>query len=363
MKERLITVAILPLYKAQVLKSRLESEGIECFLQDVTLIEGAPASGIKVSIMEADMKKALSIAEELFGKEKREAIKADEPPVEASILVPIDFSEYSLTASRLAVDLACHLDAKVVFMHSFMTPFTYAVHYSDHFMYDTNFVKTLHTIEENTQQDFESFIASVKKEVGKVLWKKARPEYMIKTGEAEEDIISYAKEHRPMLIVMGTRGAGNRYGDLIGSVTAEVITRVKVPVLAVPKDSAVKTLDQVHNVLYATKFDSKDLLSIDRLLSLLSPFDVKLFCAHFAPQPHDFWDEAKLEGLKEMLHKKYSERNFEVAFIEGEDFLISIESFIRDNQIDIISLTTHKKNIIARMFNPGIARKMLFHTN
>jgi nucleotide-binding universal stress UspA family protein len=33
------------------------------------------------------------------------------------------------------------------------------------------------------------------------------------------------------------------------------------------------------------------------------------------------------------------------------------------NQIDIISLTTHRRNLFARIFSPSIARKMLFHTD
>mgnify|MGYP002091299224 CR=1 FL=1 len=34
-----------------------------------------------------------------------------------------------------------------------------------------------------------------------------------------------------------------------------------------------------------------------------------------------------------------------------------------DNQIDIITLTSYKRNIFARLFNPSIARKMIFHSD
>ena len=42
--------------------------------------------------------------------------------------------------------------------------------------------------------------------------------------------------------------------------------------------------------------------------------------------------------------------------------LFVFDKFIHENNIDIISLTTHKRNIFARLFNPSIARKMVFHT-
>ena len=37
--------------------------------------------------------------------------------------------------------------------------------------------------------------------------------------------------------------------------------------------------------------------------------------------------------------------------------------YIKDNQIDIITLTSYKRNIFARLFNPSIARKMIFHSD
>jgi len=40
-----------------------------------------------------------------------------------------------------------------------------------------------------------------------------------------------------------------------------------------------------------------------------------------------------------------------------------LEKFVNENTIDMISLSSSPRNIFARMFNPGIARRMLFHTN
>ena len=45
------------------------------------------------------------------------------------------------------------------------------------------------------------------------------------------------------------------------------------------------------------------------------------------------------------------------------DLLLAIEKFVRDEHIDVIALSTYRRNILARMFNPSIARKMLFHTD
>jgi nucleotide-binding universal stress UspA family protein len=46
----------------------------------------------------------------------------------------------------------------------------------------------------------------------------------------------------------------------------------------------------------------------------------------------------------------------------GENILETLDKFIKEENIDIISLTTHKRNMISRLFNPSIARKMVFHS-
>ena len=51
------------------------------------------------------------------------------------------------------------------------------------------------------------------------------------------------------------------------------------------------------------------------------------------------------------------------AVLADGDLLLAIEKFVRDEHIDVIALSTYRRNILARMFNPSIARKMLFHTD
>jgi hypothetical protein len=116
-------------------------------------------------------------------------------------------------------------------------------------------------------------------------------------------------------------------------------------------------------VLYATDFDEKDFVALDKLMSILYPFEIKLTCAHVGHPSGDGWDLAKLNGMKDILKEKYRSENFECRLIVGNNTLESLEHFIKDEKIDILSLTTHKRNMISRLFNPSFARKMVFHSN
>ena len=48
---------------------------------------------------------------------------------------------------------------------------------------------------------------------------------ILRDGIPEEEILRYAKEYKPQIIIMGTRGRSQKDIDLIGSVTAEVIEK------------------------------------------------------------------------------------------------------------------------------------------
>ena len=55
MEDKLVTLAILTYSKAQILKSVLESEGIESYIHNVNLIQPVISSGVRVRIKESDL--------------------------------------------------------------------------------------------------------------------------------------------------------------------------------------------------------------------------------------------------------------------------------------------------------------------
>jgi hypothetical protein len=104
MSKKLLTIAVLPFVKAQVLKTLLEKEGIECILEDVNLLEGTSSLAVRVQILEDDLERAFPVLEEYLGKPGEMRIADTEP--DRQILVPVDFSGYSVKAAKVAFDIA-----------------------------------------------------------------------------------------------------------------------------------------------------------------------------------------------------------------------------------------------------------------
>jgi len=357
MEDKLITLASLPYSKAEVLRSLLETEGIDCFLESVDFLQDAMDTGVKIRIMEKDARQSFPILERMLGKSTNYNSKR-----ENYVLVPIDFSSYSLKAALVGFDIAEKLESKMVLYHSSPQPEFLTIPYSDVIVYDSALFLNYEMTEKVTNQKFEEFLNKLTALIDNHRWKKAKPEYIVKVGEADDDILSYIQIHPPKMVVMGIRGGDAELNDLMGSTTAGVIFNTKVPVLAIPENTKDDWLKDFKTVVYATNFEAHDFIAMDKLLKLVKPFDCKVICLHVNQGQNGELDEAMLEGMREALCEKYPYAAFDCRLIHSKNLPEAIDRFIQDNQINVLALTTHRRNLLTRFFNPSVARKLVLHT-
>ena len=103
MEDKLVTLAIHTFEKAQILKTILETEGIEVYIHNVNQIQPVVSAGVRVRIKESDLPHALRIIEDnkWFEEPKEEEAKVN---AVKKVLIPIDFSDYSAKACELGIN-------------------------------------------------------------------------------------------------------------------------------------------------------------------------------------------------------------------------------------------------------------------
>ncbi|GHT63742.1 universal stress protein [Bacteroidia bacterium] len=277
-----------------------------------------------------------------------------------NILIPVDFSEYSLYACELGFNYAHDIGAQVDILHAFYTfQFPVPLVFGEHSQIkEEEFVQ----IRKKATEDLDKFAALVKEKISNNQWPDVPYHCFLRNGLPEEEIVNYCNKTKPEMVIMGTRGKNRKDVDLIGSVTAEVIENVKVPMLAIPENTPFRNLSQVKKVAFGTSFGPQDLVAFDNLFKLLKSYPIEYYLFHLTHQPN-VWNEIKLAGIKDYFQKQYPDIPINYRVINADDLVLNIENFVCDEAIDIISLTTYKRSIFARIFSPGVARKMLFHTD
>jgi len=364
MEDKLITIAVHNYARAEILRTRLEAEGVECYLKNINLIHSVISGGVKVRVSSRDLEKALRIVEkvsEQFRDEYQEELDSTQGNVQR-ILVPIDFSDYSVNACRYAIGLAEKLNAEIKLMHVYYNPVINSMPLTDTYYYQVNMDEIIREIEIRAKSSMEEFYKDLKEKIERDNIQGVKIDYALVSGIASEEIISMSEQYKPDVIIIGSRGQGERENDLIGSVTAKIIEDTKVPVLVIPEDSLYEGIATI-NILYATNFDDSDYKALKKLMNIMSPFDIRLYCAHIGTQESNVWDKVKMDSLKEKLLAQYNDYEIECLIIEEEDFFKALQDIIREKRIDIISLVTHKRNLITKLLDPSVARKVLFHTN
>ena len=365
MEDKLVTLAILTYAKAQILKNVLENEGIETYIHNVNQIQPVVSSGVRLRIKESDLPRALKITESSVWLSE-EVVGGKPAKVEKEsnkVLIPVDFSNYSMKACEFGFNFAPNMGAEVVLLHIYFTPiYTTSLPYGDVFNYQIADEENVKNILQKVHADLNTLSNNIKEKVASGEFPNVKYSCVLREGIPEEEILRYSKENRPRIIIMGTRGKNQKDIDLIGSVTAEVIERSRVPVLAIPENTPFKQLSEAKRIAFITNFDQRDLIAFDTLIAALKPFHFSVSLIHLS-DVKDTWNEIKLGGIKEYFQKQYPDLEIHYDVVMNDDFLNSLDEYIKNNHIDIITLTTYKRNIFSRLFNPGIARKMIFHSD
>ncbi|KGN89005.1 universal stress protein [Porphyromonas gulae] len=358
-EEKLVTLAIHSYEKAQILKSLLETEGIEAYLHNVNQIQPVISAGVRVRIKETDLPRALSIIED--NKWDQEDPKKRAKNTEEYVLIPVDFSEYTMKICELGFNFAARRGLRVVLMHVYISPFfSTPLTVGDTAVFQLSNEVSLR----KEYQRVQRLMNKLKKELREKITREELPEISFSSvlldGAPEDVILSYCKRHRPVMIVMGTRGKSRKDSDLIGSVAAEVIDSSKVPVLVIPEEVPFNDLNQAKHVAVATSFDQRDLVLFDAMMKLLDKNNPSYSIFNISVGTPE-WNQVQLKAIREYHAHHYPDATIKVSMLNEGDFSLALEKFIRQEKVDMIVVNTYRRNFFARFFNPSMARRMLFH--
>ena len=356
--ENFITIAVHSAEKAIILKNTLVKNNIVVILEDVFSDKNKLALAIKIKVNIEDLPKALYIIEShnLFSYNNKETIINDDN--RRRILVPVDFSRYSMQACTLAFHLAADIDAKVKIIHINFNPFNPNV-LPQNKAIDGKY----ESIEEKAKNNIRKLCHEIDMKIQSGEYPAVNYSYHIKEGLPEEEIVLFADNYKPDLIIMGTRGKDEKEEDLIGSVTADVIEMTHFPILAIPQQTPFVNLRDIKKVSFLFNSSQRDLLSFEKIVNVLSPYNIHFEIIHVSTDGIETWNTDKKEEVKSYFSSQYPRLKISFKQIEVNDFLVGLDKYIENESIDILALTTSKRNVFMRMFKPSISRKMLYHSD
>jgi len=143
----------------------------------------------------------------------------------------------------------------------------------------------------------------------------------------------------------------------MGTLTAQVIRKVKWPVLTVPKEARYQPFKKMVFATDYEKFDS----SIEQFLSFAKSFDAEAIILHDNID-EGYFEPAHFENYKKTAERLAGYEKLHFEFFSSADVLKCVNDYIREHDIDLLAMLTHKKHLLDKFFEKSYTCQMVMHT-
>lgn len=355
--DRLITIAIHTFGYANSVKTILENEGIDVVLQNVNLENPAISAGVRVRIHESNLPAALRILE------NPDSVKNHPSSYSPTILLPTDFSPHSLKALFIAFEIAVHHKCGVTILHSFFDPkYPSGLQLTKSLNFSNPNLAERHQLERKAWLEMKEFTDMIDSLIAKGELPKIKYKTILREGVPEENVLQLAKELNPLMIVMGTRDSDLKERETMGSVTAEVLDNCRYPVFAVTETT--ESITHKNNIVILCTLDQSDIIAVDSLMKLIDNDSRSIHLIGIpSRKASDSQSSDLLETLRSYCSESYPSSSFGAKLIPLSQADTDFRQFIADNDIRVIVVPNRRKNAFARLFNPGLAHRLLFQSS
>ena len=361
MANKLITVATLEhINQASMMQEWLDSAGIESYLLDhgISLEAATQLEGqIELQVCDTDASKALEVIGNMTEK-SIDNLQISDIQIIKKILVPIDFSANSFNAACYAANVAKQKGAEITLLHIYFNPVTDPVA-SDHFYaFPTSIAETLNEIIENSRELMREFREKLDCYTREHEISGISMNAELIGGIAEEAVLDFAEVGKYDLLIVGVRGK-EKGENWLGSFMHDIINKSRIPVLAIPGNTFYKKT-MFKRVMYATNFDKSDGKAIQELIRIARPLETHISIVHIDDTTDNPFINYDLSHFKEKYIGEVDQVTMDFNLIVNKNLTLGIENFILEHEIDIISVTAHKRNLITSLFRPSLTKELLF---
>lgn len=250
-----------------------------------------------------------------------------------NILIPVDFSSYSMNALRFAAKLAACNNYKLVVLHISQTG---------------QFEDDLHG---NLSTGHLMELLEREKSL-----KEVKHEFVQRRGPVIREIVKVQKKYKSDLIVMGTRGATNLSRKLFGSNTTGIIEKAVCPVLAVPSECI---CEDIKKVVLATDQRSDTMELIEPAFKMFRPFNPELMLLYVDGDTDPGVEtDYTLTDLPRRISKfvDYPQTTMHISSFNSINE--GIEDFIEKKKADLLIMITRSRSIFQSIFDKSKTKKM-----
>lgn len=264
------------------------------------------------------------------------------------ILVPIDFSEFSINALEVASYVAKVKDLQIRILHVIEDSYTpYYNMVGMNMVEDSSLFNYRKELQENLKVQMEELAQKIRAKEIAVEWDTA-------LGSPYQTILKDAEENDVDLIVLGSHGHNDIEEIFLGGTTEKVIRLAQVPVLTVHE---VRENYKIDKIVFASNFEDQEVEPVlERLIGFAEIFMAELFLVRINTSSKVFAGD----GRKKLddLATKFKLSAGAITSYHDRSEEDGIVNYANEVNADLIAMCTHGRTGLARLFRGSVAEEV-----
>lgn len=259
------------------------------------------------------------------------------------IIVPVDFSDDSLKALKLAIYIAEKVQANIQLVHVKKTKTLAGLFKS------TDGSLTQSQIEEN----FHELVSSTDSH-GLVI------NYTVRQGSVAKEIANYADELDAYLIIMGTHGASGFEEFWMGSNAYKVVTNASCPVITMRGTFERKSFSRIVLPIDSSNNTRQ---KVPFTMELARYFNAEIHVLAVCTDESDEWVR-KITNYTAQVCRFLNEKGIDVVyeFVNGSNITDMTIEYAQKVDADLISIMTEQETALENTFLGPFAQQMVNHS-
>ncbi|MGI9545442.1 MAG: universal stress protein [Cyclobacteriaceae bacterium] len=262
-----------------------------------------------------------------------------------TILLPTDFSSSAHNAIKYALSLWADEPVRFVLLNAY-----YLLHSSHEMLISVEDI-----LRDNSIRMLQKELMFIDNQTAD---QPVEIETLSRRGEPIEVIKKVIIERAVDTVVMGTKGASGLKEKLIGSNTAQIISKTRCPVIIVPDGV---NYHQPKKIAFAAKMGKQEGLDgIEPLVTISRKHQSQVLVLNVASPREQLNKEQIWQRLSFNGHLKELEYSFHM--VEDNRVIHGINDFIKSNKVDLLVVVPGQDNLVHRLFHPSVSKGLALHS-
>ena len=256
------------------------------------------------------------------------------------ILVPTDFSDNTHSAIDFAIEIVNQLDGEMILFNTYKLARRAGM-----------FIGVEKMMREESKAEMAKLVRKVKTRLNPKVTLKSK----VVKGDPINTVVLAANKLEADFIIMGTQGASGLKEVFIGSTTNGVISKTKIPVLAVPSDFKHKSIDVI--VLSMSSNFNELGNKVDTLKMLAKMNSSKIKGLHINTGSEKAVVKGDVNDILEGIDHTYHEMKGTTTNINS-----IIQQFVKDNNADMLCMIKQNRGFWENLFHNSVTTIEVFHS-